>query len=35
MEGNPVFKSTPVLVQYLFDHLELGITVDEFLDTPE
>ena len=32
MGGIPVFKGTRVPVQSLFDHLELGISVDEFLD---
>lgn len=32
MGGVPVFKGTRVPVQSLFDHLELGISVDNFLD---
>lgn len=32
MSGVPVFKGTRVPVQSLFDHLELGISVDDFLD---
>lgn len=32
MSGIPVFKGTRVPVQSLFDHLELGISVNEFLD---
>lgn len=32
MGGVPVFKGTRVPVQSLFDHLELGISVDDFLD---
>ncbi|MBD2701317.1 DUF433 domain-containing protein [Spirosoma sp. BT702] len=32
MGGTPVFKETRVPIQSLFDHLELGITVDDFLD---
>lgn len=32
MGGTPVFKGTRVPIQSLFDHLELGISVDEFLD---
>ena len=32
MGGTPVFKGTRVPIQSLFDHLELGITVDEFLN---
>ncbi len=32
MSGTPVFKGTRVPVQSLFDHLELGISVDDFLD---
>jgi uncharacterized protein (DUF433 family) len=30
--GNPVFKGTRVPIQSLFDHLEKGISLDEFLD---
>ena len=32
MGGVPVFKGTRVPVQSLFDHLELGISIDDFLD---
>lgn len=32
MGGTPVFKGTRVPVQSLFDHLELSISVDDFLD---
>lgn len=32
LSGNPVFKGTRVPVQTLFDHLEKGIPLDEFLD---
>lgn len=32
MGGTPVFKGTRVPVQSLFDHLELGISVDNFLE---
>ena len=32
MGGTPVFKGTRVPIQSLFDHLELGISVDAFLD---
>lgn len=32
LSGNPVFKGTRVPVQSLFDHLEKGIPLDEFLD---
>ncbi|WP_461102292.1 DUF433 domain-containing protein [Spirosoma koreense] len=32
MGGTPVFKATRVPVQSLFDHLEPGISADEFLD---
>ena len=32
MGGVPVFKGTRVPVQSLFDHSELGISVDDFLD---
>lgn len=31
MHGTPVFVGTRVPVQSLFDHLEAGDTVDEFL----
>jgi uncharacterized protein (DUF433 family) len=30
--GQPVFKGTRVPVDSLFDHLESGISIDEFLD---
>ncbi|MCY4636007.1 MAG: DUF433 domain-containing protein [Acidobacteria bacterium] len=30
--GTPVFRGTRVPVQSLFDHLEQGVTVHEFLD---
>jgi len=30
--GQPVFKGTRVPVESLFDHLEMGISLDEFLD---
>lgn len=30
--GKPVFKGTRVPVETLIDHLEKGITLDEFLD---
>jgi len=29
--GTPVFKGTRVPVEVLFDHLESGISIDEFL----
>jgi uncharacterized protein (DUF433 family) len=32
LSGNPVFKGTRVPIQSLFDHLEKGISLDEFLD---
>lgn len=32
LSGNPVFKGTRVPVQSLFDHLEKGISLDEFLE---
>ena len=32
LSGTPVFKGTRVPVQSLFDHLEGGIGLDEFLD---
>jgi len=30
--GQPVFKNTRVPVESLFDHLEAGVSLDEFLD---
>ena len=30
--GQPVFNGTRVPVESLFDHLEAGVTLDEFLD---
>ena len=30
--GQPVFKDTRVPVESLFDHLEAGVSVDEFLE---
>jgi uncharacterized protein (DUF433 family) len=30
--GQPVFSGTRVPVESLFDHLEAGVSVDEFLD---
>lgn len=30
--GQPVFKGTRVPVESLFDHLEAGVALDEFLD---
>lgn len=30
--GQPVFKGTRVPVESLFDHLEAGVTLHEFLD---
>ena len=32
MSGQPVFLGTRVPVDSLFDHLEAGISLDEFLD---
>lgn len=32
LSGNPVFKGTRVPVQTLFDHLEHGVSLDEFLE---
>jgi len=32
MSGAPVFKGTRVPLDILFDHLETGSTIDEFLD---
>jgi uncharacterized protein (DUF433 family) len=31
LSGNPVFKGTRVPVQTLFDHVENGLSLDEFL----
>jgi uncharacterized protein (DUF433 family) len=33
MHGTPCFAGTRVAVQTLFDHLESGYSVDEFLDS--
>ena len=30
--GQPVFKGTRVPVESLFDHLQAGVPLDEFLD---
>lgn len=32
LNGIPVFKGTRVPVEMLFDHLEAGISLDEFLE---
>lgn len=32
MGGQPVFKGTRVTIESLFDHLEGGVSLDEFLD---
>ena len=32
MGGQPVFKGTRVPIESLFDHLECGVSLDEFLD---
>jgi uncharacterized protein (DUF433 family) len=32
LSGNPVFKGTRVSIQSMFDHLEKGISLDEFLE---
>lgn len=32
LSGNPVFKGTRVPIQSLFDHLESGIPLNEFLE---
>lgn len=32
MGGLPVFKGTRVPIESLFDHLESGVSLDEFLD---
>lgn len=31
LSGNPVFKGTRVPIEALFDHLEKGVSLDEFL----
>jgi len=30
--GKPVFKGTRVPIESLFDHLEAGVSIDEFLE---
>lgn len=32
LSGTPVFKGTRVPIESLFDHLEKGISLDEFLE---
>ena len=32
LSGQPVFKGTRVPVETLFDHLEAGVSLDEFLE---
>ena len=32
MGGQPVFKGTRVPIESLFDHLEEGVSIDQFLD---
>ena len=32
LNGTPVFKGTRVPIETLFDHLESGITIHEFLE---
>ncbi len=32
LSGQPVFKGTRVPVESLFDHLEAGVSLDEFLE---
>ncbi len=32
LSGQPVFKGTRVPVESLFDHLEAGVSLDEFLN---
>jgi len=32
LRGTPVFKGTRVPIQSLFDHLENGVSLDEFLE---
>jgi len=32
MSGQPVFTGTRVPVESLFDHLEAGVSIDEFLE---
>lgn len=31
LDGNPVFKGTRVTIETLFDHIQAGNTLDEFL----
>ncbi|MBF9224309.1 DUF433 domain-containing protein [Hymenobacter ruricola] len=32
LDGQPVFAGTRVPIETLFDHLEAGVSLDEFLD---
>lgn len=32
LAGQPVFKGTPVPVETLFEHLEAGVSLQEYLD---
>ena len=32
LSGTPVFNGTRVPIEILFDHLETGLTIDEFLE---
>lgn len=32
MDGAPIFRGTRVLIQCLFDHLDAGDSVDDFLE---
>ena len=32
LNGQPVFSGTRVPIESLFDHLEAGVSIDEFLD---
>jgi uncharacterized protein (DUF433 family) len=32
LSGQPVFKGTRVPIESLFDHLEAGVSLDEFLE---
>ncbi|SKB48649.1 DUF433 domain-containing protein [Dyadobacter psychrophilus] len=32
LNGQPVFSGTRVPIESLFDHLEAGVSLDEFLD---
>jgi len=32
LSGTPVFNGTRIPIEILFDHLETGLSIDEFLD---